>query len=79
MSPTIFKEHGFRFFFFSREENRMHVHVVSGDGEAKFWLEPEIELTKSCNYSKKQLKAVELLVKEHYNEIIDAWKQHFSS
>jgi Domain of unknown function (DUF4160) len=57
----------------------MHVHIVSGDGEAKFWLEPEIELAKSCNYSKKQLKAVKLLVEEHYNEIIDAWKQHFSS
>jgi len=79
MSPTIFKEHGFRFFFFSREENRMHVHVVSGDGEAKFWLESEIELAKSCNYSKKQLKTAQLLVEEHYNEIIDAWKQHFAS
>jgi len=48
MSPTIFKENGFRFFFFSREESRMHVHVISGDGEAKFWLEPEIELTKTA-------------------------------
>ncbi len=25
----------------------MHVHVISGDGEAKFWLEPEIELAKN--------------------------------
>ena len=24
----------------------MHVHVISGDGEAKFWLLPEIELAK---------------------------------
>ncbi len=55
MSPTVFRENGFRFFFFSREELRMHVHVVSGDGEAKFWLEPEIELTKNYNYSRKQL------------------------
>jgi hypothetical protein len=38
MSPTVFKERGYRFFFFSREEERMHVHVVSGDGEAKYWL-----------------------------------------
>ena len=22
----------------------MHVHVVSGDGEAKFWLEPVVHL-----------------------------------
>ena len=27
MSPTIFREGPFRFYFFSREETRMHVHV----------------------------------------------------
>jgi hypothetical protein len=32
MSPTVFKEKGYRFFFFSREEEQMHVYVVSGDG-----------------------------------------------
>ncbi len=34
----------------------MHVHVTPGDGEAKFWLEPEIELSKNYHYSRKQLK-----------------------
>ena len=42
MTPTIFREGGFRFYFFSREEPRMHVHVHCADGEAKFWLEPTI-------------------------------------
>ncbi len=51
MSPTIFREAGFRFFFFSREESRMHVHVSHSDGEAKFWLEPQIELTNSIGLS----------------------------
>jgi hypothetical protein len=41
MSPTIFRELGFRFFFFSREEPRIHVHVYCSQGEAKFWVEPE--------------------------------------
>ena len=41
MSPTIFQEKGFRFFFFSREEERRYVHVYCSDGEAKFWLEPK--------------------------------------
>jgi hypothetical protein len=44
MSPTIFRELGFRFFFFSREEPRIHVHVYCSQGEAKFWIEPVIEL-----------------------------------
>lgn len=51
MSPTIFREAGFRFFFFSREESRMHVHVSHSDGEAKFWLEPQIELANSIGLS----------------------------
>ena len=46
VSPTVFRELGFRFFFFSREEMRIHIHVESGRGEAKFWLEPEVELTE---------------------------------
>ncbi len=78
MSPTVFREAGYRFFFFSREEERMHVHIVSGSGEAKFWLEPEIELAKNYSYSRKQLKDIEALVEAHYNEIVSAWKQHFS-
>ena len=44
VSPTVFRERGYRFYFFSREELRMHVHVISADGEAKFWLEPELSL-----------------------------------
>lgn len=78
MSPTVFRENGYRFFFFSREEDRMHVHVISGVGEAKFWLEPEIELAKNYNFSRKQLKEIESLVETHNNELIGAWQQHFS-
>lgn len=78
MSPTVFRENGYRFFFFSREEKRMHVHIVSGDGEAKFWLEPEIELAKNYNYTRKHLKEIELLVEAHYNELIESWENHFS-
>ena len=79
MSPTIFCEDGYRFFFFSREENRMHVHVLSGDGEAKFWLEPDIELAKNYHYSRKQLKDIENLIEGHFNELVSAWQSHFKS
>jgi len=35
MSPTVLRKRGFRLFFFSREESRMHVHVQHERGEAK--------------------------------------------
>jgi hypothetical protein len=64
MSPTILREGGFRYFFFSREEARMHVHVDCGDGEAKFWLDPEIELARNYRLSRKQLKQAEKTIEE---------------
>lgn len=42
MSPTVLRAGAYRFYFFSREEERPHVHVQHPDGEAKFWLEPEL-------------------------------------
>lgn len=57
----------------------MHVHIVSGDGEAKFWLEPEIELARNYRYTRKQLKQIESLIEGHYDELVSAWQQHFSS
>ena len=77
MSPTVFREEGYRFFFFSREEQRIHVHVLSADGEAKFWLEPEIELAKNHRLSRKQLKHIETIIEAHFDELIGAWRQHF--
>ncbi|MCZ7626916.1 MAG: DUF4160 domain-containing protein [Candidatus Methylomirabilota bacterium] len=78
MSPTIFREKGYRFFFFSREEPRMHVHAICADGEAKYWLEPEIELGKNHRLSHAQLKEIEQLIGAHHDEIQTAWKKHFT-
>jgi hypothetical protein len=78
MSPTIFRHGGYRFFFFSREESRMHVHVVCADGEAKFWLEPRIELAKNFRLSQAQLTEVVNLIEEHADEFKTAWQRHFA-
>lgn len=40
----------------------MHVHVYSADGEAKFWLEPAIELAKNYRLSRRQLKEIEQIL-----------------
>ena len=77
MSPTIFRERGYRFFFFSREESRMHVHVISAEGEAKFWLEPAIEVARNHGLSGSQLREIEYLIEVHRDEITGAWRKHF--
>lgn len=57
----------------------MHVHVLSGDGEAKYWLEPELELAKNHKYSRKQLKQIEALIEVHYDDIVSTWQEYFGS
>ncbi len=77
MNPTVFRQMGYRFFFFSREESRMHIHVHSENGEAKFWMDPQIELAKNHNLSQHQLNEIKLILEEHYDEIKSSWQKHF--
>lgn len=77
MTPTVFREGPYRAFFFSLEETRMHVHIQSPDGEAKFWLEPEISLANNYGLADHQVNKALQLVREHEQEIRDAWNKHF--
>jgi hypothetical protein len=38
--PVVFRFKGYRFFFYSKPQEPLHVHVRQGDAVAKFWLEP---------------------------------------
>lgn len=55
----------------------MHVHVSCVDGEAKFWLEPQIELANNYRLSRAQLREVENIIQEQQNEFGAAWRRHF--
>ena len=79
MSPTIFRYRNYRFFFFSREEERIHIHVSCPDGEAKFWLEPVIALAYHHGLKPKQLKKIQKAIEDNKNGIFKAWKKHFKS
>ena len=77
MSPTVFRHKGHRFFFFSREEERMHIHVSSVEGEAKFWLEPSVSLAKNYGLSQEDIRGIQKIIEEKKDEIKDGWKKHF--
>jgi len=79
MSPTVFRYRHYAFFFFSHEEERIHIHVRSADGEAKFWMEPRVALCRNDGFSMKEVKKLQEVIEEHHNEIIAAWKKHFKS
>lgn len=75
----MFRHGPYRFYFFSREEPRRHVHVASPDGEAKFWLEPRIELATCYRLGTADLTTIETIISERHEEISDAWNKHFGS
>jgi hypothetical protein len=45
--PLIFRENGFRFFFYSNEgapREPVHIHVEKDGRETKFWMKPEVRV-----------------------------------
>ena len=77
MSPSIFRERGYRFYFLSNEEERVHIHVTSEDGEAKFWLEPVVSLAVAHGLNPRKLAEIQRIVEAHRHEIAKAWQSHF--
>ena len=75
MSPKFRKEDGFVFKIYSNEEERMHVHVVKAENEAKFWLEPGIELAENFGFNNKEIKKITKMVETYGNE----FKQQFAA
>ncbi|HBF35492.1 TPA: DUF4160 domain-containing protein [Candidatus Sumerlaeota bacterium] len=77
MSPTVFVWKGYRFFFFSREETRAHVHIHCENGEAKFWLEPDLEIARNHGLAPIQIAELKRTLEERRHEILNAWYKHF--
>lgn len=75
--PYGFRFKNYRFFFFSREEKRMHIHVICPSGQAKFWVEPVVKLAHNEDLTRRQILELEKIIEKQKNEIVKAWKKHF--
>jgi Domain of unknown function (DUF4160) len=78
--PVIFRDKGFRFFFYSNEGNPrepVHVHVRSGEGEAKFWLHPVVHLEGSNGFDARTLRELTGVVAQNAALIEREWNEHF--
>ena len=81
--PTVFYHGKYRFHFFSNEFQAVgilepiHVHIESGENEAKFWIEPEVTLASNEGFRSKELSEIKKVIEDKKDEIILKWKQHF--
>ncbi|MFZ4658605.1 MAG: DUF4160 domain-containing protein [Caldilineaceae bacterium] len=73
--PTIFREKGYRFFFYEADlVEPMHVHIVKSGKTAKFWIMP-LSVAVRGGFRNHELNDIEDIIKEHYNEIVAAWNE----
>ncbi len=68
---------GYLFQFYSSDENEPpHVHVKRSGSVAKIWL-TEIEVEYNRGYNNPELNKVLRLTREHLDEFLEMWYDHF--
>jgi hypothetical protein len=74
--PTIHREDGFRFFFYSEEGNEpAHVHIIGHGGEAKIWLEP-LQFSRIRNLSPKHQRKILEITMKNKNTFLRVWRKY---
>lgn len=77
MSPTVLREGGFRFFFYSREASEPpHVHVEKGGATAKCWLDP-VEIARIQGFNPNERRRILALVGDHRDPLLESWDEFF--
>ena len=78
--PTVFHFAGFRFFFYSNERNPrepVHIHARGHSGEAKLWVEPEVQIAYSTGRTARQQRELAEITATRAKEITEAGHEHF--
>ena len=73
--PTVLRLLGLRFHFYSDEgQEPAHIHVDSGDGECKFWLNP-VRMASHRAMSASELRKAERLVYEYQTYFLEKYHE----
>ena len=76
--PTVFKIGSLIFFFTSYDcSEPMHIHVIDGNKECKFWIKSKgVILADNSGFSKNELLKIKKLIEENLQLIKDTWNEH---
>jgi hypothetical protein len=75
--PTLLRENGYRFFFFSDEHLPKHVHVEKSDKYIRIELET-LKVTDSYQMTSKEIREVVGLVEKHREIFLEGWNEYFN-
>ena len=79
--PTVLRQQGYRFYFYSHEPNEPP-HVDKAGHTAKFWLEP-VSLARSVGFAAKDINAISRLVRNYREQMapvlpmLEPWVERF--
>ena len=75
--PTVFIVFGVCFKFYSNDHEPVHIHVTKDGHEAKFNLQPTIELVFNRGFKKHELTIVTGIIEENTAILVERWKEFF--
>jgi len=76
--PTVLREQGFQFYFYSHETTEPpHVHVDKGGSSCKFWLSP-IALARNYGFSDVELNRIRDIIVERQVFLLSKWNEFFN-
>ncbi len=77
--PVLLRIRGYRFFFFSMEENEPpHIHVAHAGRYAKYWLEP-VSLASNRGFRSHELTVIGKLIVENQVTFLERWNAYFGT
>jgi len=77
--PTVLTLLGMRFYYWAREHEPVHIHVKKGGAEARFVIEPDVELTDNMGFKPHELAIAEEVIRDNREYMIEHWNLFFKN
>ncbi len=72
--PTVFREKGYRFFFYEADlDEPIYVHVAKSSKLAKVWVQP-IRVAVEGGFRRHELSDIQRIIRSRTGEIVTAWR-----
>ena len=76
--PTVLREQGFQFYFYSHETTEPpHVDVDKGGSSCKFWLST-ISLARNHSFSDVELNRIRDIIIQKQTFLLAKWNEYFN-
>lgn len=75
--PTLLRENGYRFFFFSDEHLPRHVHIEKADQYLKIELD-SLKIIDNYKMTSKEIREVLEMTEKHRHFLLERWDEYFN-